>query len=338
MFSELMILLSIFLISATLTAFTVGFSGIGSNIIRVLLPIAGALVLFVYIWKLFVGDRFFYQEMVQLFTFSSGSSILSFLALVVMCIYAGWMCLDIGCSQVAPVAENRATLKRTISLLLISIALYVALAANTSVSAFIMLGCFLCVPISIICLTENPQLVPTIAAPFVKKGILGKLAGRFLYPGWATGLLFVMVLFALLQGVLFYYSKTHGGLDNWHKITLIAVFAMLFFPVAMTRLLARKHDNLFGLFVLFLSTQFLIISLIYACEQWSTDLELMSYFCWVPSTLPILSAQGAFSPEKLNLIAWLNAGGYFLIALLTSLPIWRQISETERQIQPNTET
>ena len=336
-FAELIFLLSIFLASATLTAFTVGFSAIRSTIIRVLLPIAGGLFMFLYIWRLFVGDRYFYQEMVQLFSFTSGSSVLGFFAFVLMCIYAGWMCLDIGCTQIAPIAENRTTLKRTVSLLMIAGALGVALIANTATSPFLILGILLCVPISIISLTENPQLVAPIAAPFVRKGVFGKMLGRIFYPGWATGLLFVLLLFSILQGVLWYSSQAQGGIESSHQLMITSVLAILVFPVAMTRILARKHENRFGIFILFLCTQFLVISLVHACEQWSTDLDLMPYFCWIPSTLPILEARSAFTPEKLQLIAWMSVGGYALIALATSLPIWKQIGETEKQVQSNNE-
>jgi len=332
MLSEVLLLLSIFLVSATLTAFTVGFSGIGSTVIRVLLPITGSFFLFIYIWKLFVGDRYFYQEMVQAFTFETTGNQLGFLAFIVMCLYAGWMCLDLGCSQIAPVAENRSTLKRSVSLLVIISTLSVAAFASNNISMATLLGLFLCVPISLICLTENPQLVPPIAAPFVRKGAIGKLAGRVLYPGWATGLLFVLILFSLMQGMLLMDTETGATVASWDKIIVTTIFAVLLFPLAMTRLFARKHDNRFGLFFVFLSMQFLIFSVIFACEEWANDLDLMLYFCWVPITIPYLIEDSSLSSETLLLIAWLNAGGYFLIAIATSLPIWRQINQTEKQI------
>lgn len=332
MLSEILLLLSIFLVSATLTAFTVGFSGVGSTITRVLLPIAGALFLFLFIWRLFVTSRYFYQEMVQAFTFDTSGNQLGLLAFVVMCIYSGWMCLDLGTSQIAPVAENRSTLKRSVSLLMIFCALSLLVFSNQDVSWATLLGLCLCIPISLICLTENPHLVPPIAAPFVRKGIVGKLIGRFFYPGWATGLMFVLMLFFLMQGMLFIYSNMGATVDSWNYLIVPAVIAMLLFPIAMTRLFARKHDNRFGLFVLFVCTQFLIVAVIYACEEWAAGLELMPYFCWIPATLPYLASSSSFPPDTLVTIAWINAGAYFLIALATSLPVWRQISQTESQI------
>ena len=47
-------------------------------------------------------------------------------------------------------------------------------------------------------------------------------------------------------------------------------------------------------------------------------------------TPPQLAKEIGIDPEKV--IAWINAGAYFLIALATSLPVWRQISQTESQI------
>ena len=120
------------------------------------------------------------------------------------------------------------------------------------------------------------------------------------------------------------------------KITVPTVFSCLFFPVAMSRIFAKKHDNLFGLFMLFLSLQFLLIAIVYAFETWSQGLKLMPYFCWVPASVPYLSANNLFSQSNLLLIAWLNTGGYLAIALATSRSAWRQISQTEASIsQPS---
>ncbi|BDS06397.1 hypothetical protein NT6N_14370 [Oceaniferula spumae] len=334
MLAEVLFLLSIFLISITLTAFTVGFSGISSTIVRVLLPITGALMLFIYIWALFVSNRYLFQTMVQRLTLDTGSAWLGFLAFVVMCLYAGWMCLDLGTSQIAPVAENRSTLKRSVSLFFIMLALAVVTLAIDQVYIAIILGLCLCAPISLICLTENPHLVPPIAAPFVSKGMVGRTLGRIFYPGWATGLIYVLILFLLMQGVIFIFSLKGATIDDTTRMMVPAVFAMLLFPVAMTRLFARKNDNRFGLFVLFICTQALVFAVVISCEQWASNLELMHYFCWIPLTLPYLAEQTIFSSTTLLNIAYLNAGVYYLIALATTRPVWRQVGEVERQIQP----
>jgi len=333
MLSEVLILLSIFLVSITLTAFTVGFSGIGSTLIRVLLPISGACFLFIHIWRLFVSNRYMYQEMVQTLTLDTGASQLGFLAFVVMCIYAGWMCLDLGTTQIAPVAENRSTLKRVVSLGLISLTLAAFALAEADISLAMTAALFLCIPISLICLTENPHLVPPIAAPFVRKGAFGKLLGRMFYPGWATGLFFVMLLFLLVHGLYLLIGKAD---DSVELLMIPAVFGMLLFPVAMTRLFARKNDNRFGLFILFICSQLLILAVVIATEEWATKLELMPYFCWVPTTLPSLHQKGFFAPQTLLLIAYGNVAFYLLIALATSLPVWKQISECETQTDQTT--
>lgn len=334
--AEVLILLSIFLVSITLTAFTVGFSAIGSTLIRVLLPITGACFMFGYIWSLFVTNRYAYQELVQSFTLTTGTSQLGFLAFVVMCLYAGWMCLDLGTTQIAPVAENRSTLKRVVSLGLITLTLTALSLAGADLAVAVTAALALCIPITLICLTENPHLVPPIAAPFVRKGGLGKLVGRMFYPGWATGLFFTSLLFLMVHAMYFILSDgSHAG--SLELLFIPTLFGALLFPLALTRLLARKHDNRFGLFILFVCTQFLILAIVAATEEWSTKLEVLPYFCWVPITLPVLHHRNFFSPQTLLYIAYGNVAFYFLAALATSLPVWRQVRESESQILPNNE-
>lgn len=298
---------------------------------------------FIIISRMFASSRYLYQDTLQLFDFVTGTSQLNYIAFLVVCLYIGWMCLDFACSQVAPIAESRSTLKRTMSFVMIALALITMTLAEMDFSAVILLSTLLCLPISVISLTEKPQLVPPIVEPFVKKGILGKIAGRFLYPGWATGLLytlllFILLIFALLLGIPSYLDLANYTIDEWAKITALALFASLFFPIAMTGIFARKRDNRFGLFMLFSCIQLFIICSCYACEQLTDDLELMPYFCWIPLTLPILESDAHFSSPTLNTIAWLNVGVYFLIALATTSAVWKHIRSTEAQLQPSTES
>ena len=113
----------------------------------------------------------------------------------------------------------------------------------------ITLGVLLCIPIIITSLTESPQLVPSITVPFTKKGLLGKIAGRLLYPGWATGLLFVLLLFVLMEIALFVTTLTTSRYDDDLQKVILVIFASLLLPVALTRIFAKKSENRFGLFL-----------------------------------------------------------------------------------------
>lgn len=334
-FSELLLVFSIFLLSAVFTAITVGLSSVSSIIIRVLLPIIASFYVFGGIWTSFVGGRYSYQTILDLVTLNNGPSTLIYLGFVTACIYATWLCLDLGTSKIAPVSENRATPKRLISLILIGITIAALALAKVDLAVICAVGMLLSAPICFFSLTENPQLVPPIAAPFVRKGILGKLAGRFLYPGWATGLLFVFLLYLTFQ-LIFLISPppAHDGRQEL-LAGINSFFAMMLMALALTQLIARKNPNKMGLFLLFVTSQVLILALIKAIQQWYPKTELLTYFCWVPTTFDSLSEKNRFTEGQIVFISYFNVVLYFSISLVTSLPVWKQIRQVEQSIAPH---
>jgi len=325
MFPEILLLMSTFFLSATFTAVTVGFSGMKSVIIRVLLPIFAALWIFGAIWAAYFGGRYNFQEILQMVTLTDARSTFTFLGFLTGCTYAGWFCLDLGTTVIAPMAENRTTLRRLISLTLIILTVLAFSFAGIPANVALVIGLVLCVPISVISLTENAHLVAPIVAVFTRKGSLGKIAGRLLYPGWATGMIFVLLLYLIMQGLLFFHT---WGTDPspWNTVVLNSVFAIVIFPLALTRLFARKHENRFGLFMLFLCTEILIVLIVFACEEYSHNLDIMPFFFWVPTSYNFLDS---FSSQSLVHASYLNLALYSLIALATSLPVWKHIAEIE---------
>ena len=324
-FSEILLLISIFLLSALFTAGTVGLSATNSSIIRVLLPIVFSLFVFVFIWSTFAGGRENFLSIIRPLTLDSLTQTLFFIGLVTTCIYITWMLLDLGASLIAPIAENRATRRRLVSLGLITTTLFSLKFAHIDADATIYLGLALSIPVCIISLTENPQLVQPIVAPFTRRGILGTTLGRILYPGWATGLLFSLVLYALLHTYIILQHENHFVHLNW-------IFAAVLFPLVLTRIFARKHENRFGLFMLFTCTQFLIVLIIFAAETWggSHQLKIMQYFCWIPSSFIYLGDKYGFSEDTLLQLSYINLAVYTGIALATSFPVWKHIRELER--------
>ena len=327
-FSEILLMLSIFLLSALFTAGTVGFSALKSVIIRVLLPICAAFFVFIFIWNLFFDGRHTFLVLLRPVTLDSLTTTLTFLGFITACVYATWMLLDLGTSLIAPLSENRATRRRLISLGLITFTLLVFGLAKVDIEISLALGLALCIPVSMISLTENANLVQPIVTPFTSKGIFGTTAGRVLYPGWATGLVFVLLLYGLMQALMHYSYRA----DDEATTVLNSVFAILLFPLALTRLFARKHENRFGLFLLFICTQFLIVLIVMAAEEFidGAKLQVMQYFFWVPSSFMYLGGSSSFSVPALLNVSYINVILYASIAMSSSLPVWKHIRDVER--------
>ncbi|MBT8036270.1 MAG: hypothetical protein KJO21_01880 [Verrucomicrobiae bacterium] len=329
MLAEILLLLSTFLLSATFTAITVGFSGLTSALIRVILPITAAAIGFMILVSMYFGGRNNYQEIIQLLTLESAASTFTFLGLICICIYTAWMGLDLGTSIIAPIAENRATLRRIVSLGLITTTLLVFSFTGVGADVVIPLCLVLCIPVSMISLTENSRLVPPIVAPFTRRGVLGKSAGRLLYPGRATGLIFVLTLYLLMHGLLLFYKYRGITVDPWDVVVLNSFFAILFFALVLTHIFARKYSNRIGIFMLFICSQFLISAIIYACEEWSSKLDVMPYFFWIPTSF---SYNDNMPSDALLTASYFNVVLYATIGFVTTRPLWKHIRATEQQV------
>ncbi|MGB0991505.1 MAG: hypothetical protein ACPG32_03450 [Akkermansiaceae bacterium] len=333
LFAEILMMFTVFLISCAFTAFTVGMSGTNSIVLRVLVPLAGAVLVFGMIWGGLVEEgRHIYPEFVQMFGLYETSDKLVYLGFAVGCIYTTWMLLDLGTSMIAPIAENRATMRRAVSLALIVITLLAFYFGEVPHEGAIIIGIMLCLPVSIISLTENPQLVPPVVAPFVRKGILGKIAGRFLYPGWASGLIFTLMLYGLLHGIIFLYELNGAHVDHEFIVTLNSIFATCFMSLALTRFLAGKREYRFALFLLFGIAQFLIVIIIFAVEEFTHGLHIIHYFCWIPTSFIQLLDNNHFSEDAITNLSYGLLGFYALLAATTTGSSWKHMASTEKSL------
>ncbi len=257
MFAELLLLLSTFLVSATLTAINVGLSGTNAILPRVLFPIFAAFITFVAVCITYLGGRNNFIDVLRWVILTDAQDWLTYLGFISCCAYLAWIFLDHGTSAIAPIAENRATLRRLVALALISATMLTFMLAEAVPSTALAIGLALCIPVAVISLTEGTQLVPPVVTPFTRKGLLGKAAGRLLYPGWATGLLYTLALYTLMQLAFHTLQDTPPEPDQ--TIALNSVFAMLLFPLALTRLFARNRPNRFGFYITFTLTQYLVL-------------------------------------------------------------------------------
>lgn len=105
--------------------------------------------------------------------------------------------LEFAASRIAPPAENHAVRKRLLA---------VAVAAAWPITGWLgtrqaALGTFLATGPLLLCyamgtLVDVPSRVATLFAPFRRFGSAGRLAASLLTPGWATGIPFLVILFA----------------------------------------------------------------------------------------------------------------------------------------------
>ena len=81
-------------------------------------------------------------------------------------------------------------------------------------------------------LCDEPRWVPRLFRPFAARRWPGRLAGRFLYPGWYTAVPFTLLMFAAFGWLL----AREKILDSYpHSVWFVALLGSLLFPVALIR-------------------------------------------------------------------------------------------------------
>ncbi len=201
------------------------------------------------------------------------------LILTAMAVYVV-MFLEYAASKIAPQSENHSARKRS-AVLLFSLVL-VAAGWLGGPSWFYSIALWMGPIIAWIiveALTEKPVLLPSLFGPFARRGIIGRMAGRFLYPGWATGVMFT----AVVEGLLFlavYGTLKFSPVPDSEKMTFYAVWVLFFLalvaPLPIMFLLKRVEKR----FWLYLLIQ-LVFVLLFAAASTVADRDSASSYYWL---------------------------------------------------------
>jgi hypothetical protein len=137
-----------------------------------------------------------------------------FLLVLLPAAHAVFFALDVGASKVGSMVENRPVRRRVVGAMVIfaygllawfcqAYEWWVLIWTGVLASATLLI-------IGLQALLEHPVNLPAVVMPMVRRGWWGRLAGRFLYPGWPSGVNFVF--FLLLAAGLVFSWRFHGQL------------------------------------------------------------------------------------------------------------------------------
>jgi len=211
-----------FLASALLLALGVGLSAISSRVIRILLMVGAVFSLYIIpmimiSWAFGGGGRSSFMMV--------DTSIAVLLSIGLTALLVVFL-LEFGASLIAPPAENHAFRKRLLGLLVL--ASVTAVAAFTSTSEVYFLALLLLVPIGIDALIESPRYIPVLyRPPRFFPSVTRRVRGLF-YPGWPSGVLFVLVLVSAVYGGAFYFLPAQDDVG----MAFVAELGALLFPLA----------------------------------------------------------------------------------------------------------
>lgn len=285
LFAELLLMMLVFLGSAVFTAVTVGLSALPSILVRGLLPLFVAVYLGgCIIAIIFDGDL---KRLIDFCTLDRPGSGWGLLAGVVAACYGGWSALALGASAIAPMAENHSSIRRVVSLgavLVVGIAGYIGKFDRAVTGPLMVL---FAAPAIAVALTEPMNLLPPIVRPFLRLGGIGKLAGRFLYPGWASGVIYTGLLLLLATGCVL-MGKT-GSTDGKLNVFLISAAGTLLFPAVVLRIFSAKVKNPLAFYVLILAITIAVaVGVVIATLESDND-TFVWFLSWIPPVQVVLA-------------------------------------------------
>lgn len=328
LFAELMILMSIFIASAGITGIFIGISSLPSLILRGIFGLVMAFYIGLGSLFLFLNPPTYY-DLTSLCSFQAEYSFSIYSLLLIGTIYICWLALDFAAGSIAPIAENRATPRRLICLGVLTIITMIFFLSEPDFrrAAPWFIGIF-SIPICIISLIEHPLFTTsTISIPFIRRGIVGRIGSYFLYPGWASGLNFVLILFvATYCSALFFHPTTSSHSDTLQELLTASIisFSCIIFPLLLTRIFFSNTTKLFLIyFIALLLTG--LLSLIVIIVKESSDTEaIYTIFCWLPPIQFALFDRPS-TEETAHLIALPTFFFYWIACFLTSSKYWKHM-------------
>jgi len=266
----------VFVAGAALCAVTVGLSSIASIIVRGLISIMGIVALSSAILNIELYDF--------AFLFGGGQSILYMSTAIVvgLSVYISWLFLDMGASMIAPISENRATKRRIISFLTLVVTVGTLLLLGYFEAAFI--SCMIIVfPMLFFLMNEPYELVPVVCLPFVKKGALGRLAGKILYPGWHTGVWFLTLPLGVFFYLLYSEGSFFGSTINTEAIFIFqSLLGCILFPAVINLCFFEKKRPHFGFYLLILAISGLFASVCNIVAESIEDDSFLNILSLIP--------------------------------------------------------
>ncbi|RBP37685.1 hypothetical protein DES53_11367 [Roseimicrobium gellanilyticum] len=165
--------------------------------------------------------------------------------LAVMHVY---LLLEIAASRIAPISENHSGRKRMVILVMGAVGVLLAWFGEEHASMTWTLCCSVATAwVMLESLSERTQHVPSLYSSFARRGFFGRLAGRLLYPGWASGLVFTLVLaglaFAIGMGVIQRFKPVELGdylLES--RLMFPIIFTSIISPVVVILLFPRARQ------------------------------------------------------------------------------------------------
>ncbi|MBK1834203.1 hypothetical protein [Roseibacillus ishigakijimensis] len=327
LFAELLLLGSLFFLSTVFTAITVGLSASTLALVRAL-PLLGGLFLVFPIGGIAFSGL---DEVLEMLTPSEKHEWFALGAFYAIAAYVGYFFLELATTAIAPSAENRATRKRLVALVILPTVFISCLQVDWSLAWVLSLLLLLMLTLDLF--TERADYPSIVLRPFLHFGYPGSLLARFFAPGWATGQLFFALLVGLLVALDFFLAKRPPEPDFWPVIG--ALLGIVLLPLALLNIFHARLPNRMAIYLLLSITLCGLFPLFEVLDNLNDSGTLLKVFAFFPHVqLLLVDDFRVFNPltegQKLTL-TWASTTCYFLLALFFSRHALANLSRLERE-------
>ncbi len=319
LFSELALFAFVFFTGSISTAIAIGGSALTSAILRFITSSGLVIVILMYT-LMFVSAGVAGNMALTTIISGTGSTLVFIVLLFSMIIsmsYIGWLALDFGASAIAPISENRSTTRRIIysvvlglGFLIVSITSLMYMIDPSWVESFcepeaivgvtIIISLILFVPFFIVTVVER-QFVAESAVIQLKANKPLKLLRKFLYPGWASGWLFICVCMTIMVAMLACAWFIIDFDEEEFFLIFTSVISSLSFAALLLTLIKRNAVNRFAGYIICLVSTYLFGIFITIFSS-SVNKSIAHLFCWVPSVGVFRMTDYKFKDEELYIV------------------------------------
>ena len=313
---EMVFLILMFCTSIALTAVTVGLSGCNSVIIRSLVPIltlpaaVWSLLIFIFEFSHFRGGPF------DAFSLASTESVVGVAIYLASIAYLGWTMLSMGASLIAPAAENHALPRRLIAFILMLVIGVIALFRWIDADLIPLFAFVVATPALVLALNDSSPLISTVSEPFERRGMIGRIAGNFLYPTWWSGVFYSLLMSLLLLAVIAASFVEFPGLDflrspqnsyvsfsDSEAIAICSILGSFFFPALWQTIFFKGEGQRIGNYLLVYVGSGLFASVLAILADAMNSEGFVWLFAFSPFNFMVISENGGSSGRDLILSA-----------------------------------
>lgn len=209
--------------------------------------------------------------------------------------------LSLASTRIAPAASLLSVVKRSVHLAALLIVLGLASMSSSLGSGMSALAGGMLSLVMIDVMTERVNEVPSVYAAFYRRGWVGRVALWLLAPGWATGLVYSLVLVALVAAQAWHALGLEGG-----ALVVIGASGTWMIAVIVQSLSSRKSADLLPSFIIVWLIVNVVISSLGSLVMmpFSMGSKTAWFSCVLPQLLPMAYATATLGDKA----ALLNLG------------------------------